>query len=482
MQAIITTNATPIYLKPTRNDYGIIGPIKLEELNTEAVKRKIEASPIIKDKSKTIKISVITNSTYDGICYNAGLVKERLKSNDTAVTENLHFDEAWYAYARFNPMYEQHYATYYEQKDPAYNLIFATHSTHKLLAAFSQASMVHILDQRGKFSPGRFNESFMMHASTSPQYGIIASLDVATKMMDGNFGKTLTQESIVEANVFRKKMAKTSQELSQDWWFNVWQPEGFADTPNTILNEEQRFWELKPVQQWHGFEGIDYGYVMLDPIKVTVLTPGVNNDDQIKIPASLVSKYLRQQGVVAEKTGFYSFLILFSIGVTRGKSGTLLAELFKFKQLYDANEQVSVIFPDLAPYYGNRRIKDLCNEMHQNLEDHDYKGLSRRVYDNFPEQVYIPNYAYQQVVNGHVELVPLDELNSRVAAVMVAPYPPGIPVIMPGERFNEDLQKYLQMYQQFDSKYPGFETEIHGIEMETDASGQKLYKVYCVKG
>lgn len=482
MQAIITTNATPIYLKPTRNDYGIIGPVRFDELSIEALKKKIMDSPLIKDKSKKIKISVITNSTYDGICYNVGLIKDRLKANGAGVTENLHFDEAWYAYARFNPMYDKRYATYYEAKDPAYNLIFATHSTHKLLAAFSQASMIQIMDQRGNFSPGRFNEAFMMHASTSPQYGIIASLDVAAKMMEGNFGKTLTQESIVEANIFRKKMAKTSKELAKDWWFSVWQPEDFADIPDKILNETPEFWELKEKQQWHGFENMVYSYVMLDPIKVTVLTPGVGKEDEVKLPASLVSKYLRQQGIVAEKTGFYSFLILFSIGITKGKSGTLMAELFKFKQLYDANELVSVIFPDLAPYYGNRRIQSLCSDIHQYLEDSDYKELSRKVYDQFPEQVYRPNYAYQQVVSGDVELVPLDQLNGRVAAVMVAPYPPGIPIIMPGERFNVALQQYLQMYQQFDQRYPGFETEIHGIEIAADpVSGKKEYKVYCVK-
>lgn len=482
MQAIVTTNAIPIYLKPTRNDYGIIGPIRFSELSESVIKEKILKSPLIREKSKKIKISVITNSTYDGICYHVGIVKERLRANGARITENLHFDEAWYAYARFNPMYDRRYATYYAEKDPAYNLIFATHSTHKLLAAFSQASMIHIMDQRGEFSHGRFNESFMMHASTSPQYGIIASLDVAAKMMEGNFGKTLTQESIVEANIFRKKMAKIKQELTDDWWFQIWQPDNVATTPERVLNEMPSYWELQD-RGWHGFDGLADHYVMLDPIKVTVLTPGIGKDDKVKLPASLVSKFLRQQGIVAEKTGFYSFLILFSIGITKGQSGTLMAELFKFKQLYDANQRVAAVFPDLAEYYGDRRLQDLCSDIHQYLESSRYKELSRQVYDQFPEQVCRPNYAYQQVVSGNVELVPLDQLNGRVAAVMVAPYPPGIPVIMPGERFNKTLQDYLQMYQRFDRRYPGFETEIHGIEMETDpASGKKEYKVYCVKG
>ena len=104
--------------------------------------------------------------------------------------DRIHFDEAWYGYARFNPMYRDRYAM---RGDPATHpkdgpTVFATHSTHKLLAALSQTSFIHIRDGRGAIDHGRFNEAYCSQASTSPLYALIASNDVAAAMMDGPAG------------------------------------------------------------------------------------------------------------------------------------------------------------------------------------------------------------------------------------------------------------------------------------------------------
>ena len=110
--------------------------------------------------------------------------------------DRIHFDEAWYGYARFNPMYDGHYAM---RGDPATHkgaTIFATHSTHKLLAALSQSSYIHIRDGRGAIDHQRFNQAYMMHTTTSPLYPIVASNDIASAMMDGRAGYSLTQEVI----------------------------------------------------------------------------------------------------------------------------------------------------------------------------------------------------------------------------------------------------------------------------------------------
>ncbi len=98
---------------------------------------------------------------------------------------------------------------------------------------------------------------------------------------------------------------------------------------------------------------------MLDPIKVTILTPGGigpgGRMEERGIPAAIVTKYLRENGIVVEKTGYYSFLILFTLGITKGKSGTLLAELFRFKALYDGNNPLEEVFPpDLVRRYPAR--------------------------------------------------------------------------------------------------------------------------------
>ena len=137
-------------------------------------------------------IPVVTNSTYDGLCYNARRVEELL---DPSV-DRIHFDEAWYAYARFNPLYRDRHAMHGDPKDHKGPTIFATHSTHKLLAALSQASFLHIRDGRSPIPHSRFNESYMLHASTSPLYPIIVSNDITAAMMDGPGGPALTGESI----------------------------------------------------------------------------------------------------------------------------------------------------------------------------------------------------------------------------------------------------------------------------------------------
>ena len=173
------------YRVPLRNRYGIIGPIPPERLKAAAIKAAIKANPLVSNGIDTRPVySVITNSTYDGLCYNARRVEELL---DPSV-DRIHFDEAWYAYARFNPLYRDRHAMHGDPKDHKGPTIFATHSTHKLLAALSQASLLHIRDGRSPIPHSRFNESFMMQASTSPLYTIIVSNDITAAMMDGPGG------------------------------------------------------------------------------------------------------------------------------------------------------------------------------------------------------------------------------------------------------------------------------------------------------
>ncbi len=125
--------------------------------------------------------------------------------------DSIHFDEAWYGYARFNPLYRERFAMRDGVRDKNGPTVFATQSTHKLLAALSQASMIHVRNGRVPIEHSRFNEGFMMHSSTSPLYPIIASLDVSSKMMDGPSGRLLTTESIEEAIRFRRTMARIAE-------------------------------------------------------------------------------------------------------------------------------------------------------------------------------------------------------------------------------------------------------------------------------
>ena len=201
-----------MFLTPTRNRYGIIGPIPPAQLEPDAIKKAIAANPLAKTAaSKRPVYAVVTNCTYDGMCYNAADAEARLAKS----VDRIHFDEAWYGYARFNPMYRDRYAMRGNPADHPKDgpTVFATHSTHKLLAALSQTSYIHIRDGRGAIDHGRFNEAYCTQASTSPLYALIASNDVAAAMMDGPGGTALTQEVIDEAVACRLAVARVRQEF-----------------------------------------------------------------------------------------------------------------------------------------------------------------------------------------------------------------------------------------------------------------------------
>ena len=483
LHAIIMTGAIPLYLCPERNELGIIGPIPLSEFSPESIQAKVFANSLTKDRKPRVKMAVVTNSTYDGLCYNAELIKQTLGNS----VEVLHFDEAWYAYAAFHEFFAGRYAmgTSRSADSP---LVFSTHSTHKLLAAFSQASMIHVQDGgRRQLDRDRFNEAFMMHISTSPQYSILASLDVSSAMMEGPAGRSLLQEMFDEALSFRRALANLRAHLpAEDWWFSVWQPPR-VEGIHRVATED---WLLEPQAQWHGFGDVSEDYVLLDPIKVTLVMPGLDAGgslDRHGIPAAVVSKFLWERGLVVEKTGLYSFLVLFSMGITKGKWSTLLTELLEFKRNYDANTELSRSLSCIASQdpqrYRGMGLRDLCDQLHACYRSNATAKQLKRLYTRLPEVVMKPADAYDKLVRGEVEAVPIEQLLGRIAAVMLVPYPPGIPLIMPGERFTEATRSiidYLAFARAFDSGFPGFVADVHGLQHE-EIDGQRVYTVDCVK-
>jgi arginine decarboxylase len=494
--SLTMTGALPAYLIPSRNRYGIIGPIHPDILTPASIKSLIKNNPLTRSSAQQKPVhSVITNSTYDGLCYNVRHVAELLGQS----VDRIHFDEAWYGYARFNPIYRERYAMHGDPAKYKGPTLFATQSTHKLLAALSQASFIHVRDGRNPIEHERFNEAFMMHSSTSPQYAIIASNDVAAGMMDGVAGHTLTAESIKEAVAFRKTMARLRKELAgkEGWFFGVWQPEEvydgkskkrvpFEEAPDHLLCSEPNCWVLHPVDKWHGFADLQNSYCMLDPIKVTVITPGVASDGSLEkfaIPAMLVTAYLDRQGIVVEKTGDFSVLFLFSMGVTKGKWGTLITALLDFKKDYDANRPLAEVLPSLVQdhpgRYDGMGLKDLSDEMMDQIRKGNNTQLLSTAFSQLPQPKMTPQKAYRYLVRDQVEQVALDRIANRIVATGIVPYPPGIPMLMPGENIggsNSPFLSYLKALQAFDARFPGFGHDIHGVE---NVDGR--YMIYCVK-
>lgn len=498
LHAIIMTGAIPVFMKPTRNHFGIIGPIPKSEFEQSAIKAKIKANPLLADvdadKVKP-RVMTLTQSTYDGVIYNTETIKNMLDG----YVDTLHFDEAWLPHAAFHPFYGAYHAMGKRRVRPKESLVFATQSTHKLLAGISQASHVLVQDsQNRQLDRDLFNEAYLMHSSTSPQYAIIASCDVAAAMMEPPGGTALVEESILEALDFRRAMRKVEEEFGKDeWWFKVWGPEklveeGIGRADDWIMHGEKNGQPKtgkgkKSPRNWHGFGELADGFNMLDPIKSTIVTPGLDlegNFAETGIPASVVTKFLAEHGVIVEKTGLYSFFIMFTIGITKGRWNTLLTALQQFKDDYARNQPMWRILPEFCqqhPGYERLGLRDLCHHIHQLYARYDVARLTTEMYLSDLTPAMKPSDAFAHIAHRKTERVEIDDLEGRITTSLITPYPPGIPLLIPGEVFNKKIVDYLKFSREFNTQCPGFETDIHGLVARVDETGKKRYYADCVK-
>jgi arginine decarboxylase len=479
LHAITMTGAIPVFLPPTRNHLGIIGPIPLEEFSPENIAKRIEANPFArKAKNKKPRILTLTQSTYDGIAYNVEMLKATLGNS----IETLHFDEAWLPHAAFHEFYRDMHAIGKDRPRSKDSLIFATHSTHKLLAGISQASQIIVQNsETRKLDLPIFNEAYLMHTSTSPQYAIIASCDVSAAMMEPPGGTALVAESIIEALDFRRAMRKVDEEWGKDWWFKVWGPDRLSS--EGIRRDD---WILRANEKWHGFGDLAAGFNILDPIKATIITPGLDVSGKFAktgIPASIVTKYLAEHGVIVEKTGLYSFFIMFTIGITKGRWNTLLTALQQFKDDYDKNQPLWRILPEFCakhPQYERVGLRELCQQIHEMYKANDVARVTTEMYRSDMQPAMKPSDAFACMAHREIDRVEIDHLEGRVTGVLLTPYPPGIPLLIPGERFNRTIVEYLKFARSFNEKFPGFDTDIHGL-VEIADGATKRYFMDCVR-
>jgi arginine/lysine/ornithine decarboxylase len=318
-------------------------------------------------------------------------------------------------------------------------------------------------------------------------------------MMDGPGGIALTTESIQEAVAFRQTIGRIRKDFAtkKEWFFSTWNPDEVFDpqsgnriafelAPPQLLTTNPDCWVLHPGDTWHGFDALEDGYCMLDPIKVSVVTPGVALDGSLQepgIPASLVTAYLGRRGIQVEKTTDFTILFLFSIGITKGKWGTLVNAFLDFKRDYDQNVPLVEVLPELVhdnpDRYGNLGLRDLANAMFAHLQQSRQTHWLAAAFSTLPNALMTPRQAYRQLVLNQVEKVPLDDLKERVVATSVVPYPPGIPMLMPGESagpVDGPYLSYLRALQSWDARFPGFGHDTHGVD---NIGG--TYYVYCLK-
>ncbi len=182
-----------------------------------------------------------------------------------------------------------------------------------------------------------------------------------------------------------------------------------------------------------------------------------------------------ERGIVVEKTGPYNLLFLFSIGIDKTKALSLLRALTDFKRAFDLNLRVKNMLPSLyredPEFYENMRIQDLAQNIHKLIEHHNLPDLMFRAFEVLPSMVMTPYAAFQKELHGQTEEVYLEEMVGRVNANMILPYPPGVPLVMPGEMITEESRpvlEFLQMLCEIGAHYPGFETDIHGAYRQAD--------------
>ena len=239
--SLTVTGARPVYFKPTRNGYGMIGLVPLKRFSPSSVQELIARSPFApgaRSQQPTLRRG------HQLHLRRPLLQRDRVVEQLAGSVPRVHFDEAWYAYAKFHPLYRQRFAMGVPDDMEDRPVIFSVQSTHKMLAAFSMGSMIHVkLSDRAPIDFDQFNEAFMMHGTTSPFYPLIASLDVAAAMMDDPAGPTLMDETLADAISFRQAMSsiahrlRTTSENGDGWFFGIYQPERVTDpaTGESIL-------------------------------------------------------------------------------------------------------------------------------------------------------------------------------------------------------------------------------------------------------
>ncbi|KQO69446.1 amino acid decarboxylase [Methylobacterium sp. Leaf469] len=514
--ALFLGGAVPVFLETDRNCFGLIGPMYAEALDETAIREKIRTNPLVKDpdawkRERPFRVAVVEQCTYDGTIYNAQMILDKIGH----LCDYILFDEAWAGFMKFHPLFAGRFAMGLKGLDETSPGIIATQSTHKQLASFSQASQIHTKDshirgQTRRIEHRRFNETFLVHASTSPFYPLFASLDVGAQMMKGRSGVVLWDDTIRLGIEWRKKVRAIRREFEEKegdplrrWFFDPFVPDTVKGPDGKVpwesistdeLASNAKYWELTPGAAWHGFTHVVPDYAMTDPNKLTVLTPGFDRRTgeyaEHGVPAPIVAQYLRENRIVPEKNDLNSLLFLLTPGVESSKAGTLISGLVAFKRLHDDNVPLEEAMPEFVRRRPNRykgvRLRDLCADFHAFHREAGTSALQRKQFEpgHLPEMVMTPKEAVQQLTRNNVDYVPIAEAEGRVATTLLLVYPPGIGTVLPGERLDErakPMLDYFKMFERSANLFPGFEAEIQGVFRNVDPDGTIRFHTYVMR-
>lgn len=488
---LVMSGATPIYLETARNPFGSIGGI-LERCFDESYIRNLigEKDPNKAKADRPIRLAVIQLGTYDGTIYNARQVVDKIGH----LCDYIFFDSAWVGYEQFIPMMKDCSPLLLElgPNDPG---ILVTQSVHKQQAGFSQTSQIHKKDKHIKgqdryVDHKRFNNSFMMHASTSPFYPLFASLDVNAKIHEGELGKQLWRECI-ELGINARKSVLSHCKYLRPLVPPIVHGKKWEEGNTQEMANDVSYFAFEPNAKWHSFKGYGEGQYFIDPCKFQLITPGINVEtgayEDFGIHANILANYLRENRIIPEKCDLNTILFLMTPAESKEKMDALVDQLVRFEELIERNAPMEEVLPSIyyshIDKYKGYHIRQLCQEMHDFYKDRNVSTLQQRLFSKayFPEYVMNPQEANFEFQRNKGELVPLDEAEGRIALEGALPYPPGVLCVQPGERWSRTACDYFLALEEGINQLPGFAPEIQGVYLIEQPDGSKKAYGYVLK-
>ena len=470
---LVMSGATPIYLETARNPFGSIGGI-LDHCFDESYIRNLigEKDPNKAKADRPIRLAVIQLGTYDGTIYNARQVVDKIGH----LCDYIFFDSAWVGYEQFIPMMKDCSPLLLElgPNDPG---ILVTQSVHKQQAGFSQTSQIHKKDKHIKgqdryVDHKHFNNSFMMHASTSPFYPLFASLDVNAKIHEGELGKQLWRECI-EVGIDACKSVLSHCKYLRPLVPPIVHGKKWEEGNTQEMANDVSYFAFEPNAKWHSFKGYGEGQYFIDPCKFQLITPGINVEtgayEDFGIHANILANYLRENRIIPEKCDLNTILFLMTPAESKEKMDALVDQLVRFEELIERNAPMEEVLPSIyyshIDKYKGYHIRQLCQEMHDFYKARNVSTLQQRLFSKeyFPEYVMNPQEANFEFQRNKGELVSLDEAEGRIALEGALPYPPGVLCVQPGERWSRTACDYFLALEEGINQLPGFAPEIQGI-------------------
>ncbi|WP_433885729.1 ornithine decarboxylase [Pseudomonas vranovensis] len=474
--ALVQSAARPVYLDNFRDGCGVLGGYKRHALDEQQLRLKAaRIDPSKARQQRPFRLAVVQHATCDGVVVDAAALLQRIGH----LCDYVLFDSAWLGYEPFVELLAQRSPLNIALTADCPGII-VTQSVHKQMSGLSQTSQIHKKDSHIRNQPrycsrSVFNSAFMLHASTSPFYPLLMSLEVNAAIHANGNGKRAWSAAVAMAMDFRREVAQRCRVI-QPYYGDRRLPAGQGDTSLEVYAQV-----FQPVRhETLGASPIESDLHYLDPCKVIFTTRKLHTGEQgglPAIPASIVTAYLREMNFTPEKSDFYNVTLLVSPSTEAAQLSRLAHALAQLEQMIEGEVPVAEALPSLASgqaRYNDLSLRELCCAINTLFSQYQIEQLQSDIFSSVTSaQAELTPYAAQQAfIRGNYQLVALEQALGCIAAEGVIPYPPGVMCIAPGERWNSSLIRYLSAIEALSNQYPEFAPHIQGVYqcLDNDAS------------